>query len=1123
MEYIAANILDAETYPDGTEVSLPGIYIFVADRSRAVLNDLVPQNLPIGSLKVALSVLRFHVLFDHLGQGLDAEVFEDARNLESFTKAFTTVRECVEKGHPPEGADEAYSYNLLLSLDPSSRMDFVREYSLIPAAIRRTPYIQVVRRLHRAVESGNYVRFFQIVRRELGELQTCLASRAFRYVRRRALFAMARGYHKKSMPLSSLARQLGFETLDDAITCCADYELTMNADRSQVEFNNAMPPSSLRPRISEGIVSSKLVDIERGDLIRGKGPFADLLKTSKITISTPRAHVSYAPSTAPSTSAQSIKFDRTSMGGAHSTISERKNAKTPVPPINLAPRLGIDLRRPVFTDPYTKAPMFKPPDSSLYGGPKPSEADKKRAKDMEERERYKREQQKAAEKARLEEMARRQRKAKQMKDARILEEKRRKQEREAEERLRREKERRIREEERRRREEIERKRREREEAIRRQREHMFRVATAKYLHSFYFDWKRLWTEIRDKRAYEQHVASALTTSHGGTSMAPGGISEISRNLRLLVGPSGQTKKSEQKIKETDTSNSLADTQDSDEFTFGEAVGMGVFERNKDHFERQAQISPDIDLYFDLLICAGPSSVREWLLRVLGATEREANITRGRFGFEVHQMLAESPRFVLFHSMTLVEPSNGMGRDLSGAERGAYARVHSGVIVVDEPLQKPSPGKRVLSPWVLRKYRSLLVGVSQLASPPASPPVPILIICKVPKALVANNQQLNTAGNALRSALVDPPPEGLAKENLSRLFVLALACSEIENGDMYPDAPDIRPRLGAALGTLAKWSRPYPRVFLVLAVQTLERILNCIRKKLTGRGVGVGWWIEVYNSVLRTLSSLLISRGLSGLAWPPLSCNAQSTAEDEEENQHDQTTRGTSPVDTQALARALKEGMLGSFPNLGNQSQEAKRRLFRYIDSNFQPGPNSTTTADLSTQLVNHIQTQLTLSPTAAAAAERSAFVLIHQRVRELGNTLLDLKVNAVYTRIQPEEVVHGVVSGVLADLKSHNQRVGDGVDLIQVLGKREEPAPQYRQPRQNSKAERKLIPQPQPQTLSTFEAASGSEDPDEWLEKREMDALLQELDEEERESKRLLEEVDGVRTRLEATSFGVNR
>jgi len=1044
LEYLMTHILDAALYPDGTDVPLGRIYMFVADRIRAVLNDLVPQKYPRGSFRILLLALRFYSLFDYLGINLDVEEFEDIRNLEGFTKAYTAICACVDGGYDDtEEAGEAYSYHLLLSLDPTSNLNFAREYGLVPRMYRRSPFVKVARSLQQAYMEGNYVRFFKLIRTKATALQCCIASRSFRFARTDAIYSMYSGYKKFGVRLDSFSEQLGFGSAEDALQFSRDFgvdieqvDAAKNDKYYKLVFRN--PPNQVQiKRARDSNVEVKLRGLSRGELMRGDGKIASSL----------RSEVSF-------------KSHLVSILSPKYPTPKISRKKPPTIDVHKPPAVRIAVNRSQQEEPSLQPsrfeeaspPQFPQPGSHLIERVE-TPVEQRKMKEEIKRKKAEVAMQKRAEEARkLAEKAEQQR---------ILHERKLKREREMKEKLEREMKEKLEAKKRQerkymlRRQELrrlERERRERELA-RQKREYLMRCRQAdlQYLIPFFDHWKTLWTNIklererieelaRIEKERKQRIFDALQADHGGMSKVPSGLSDPAKNVKLLIGmrnlgididlhtsipispsESCPTKDSttvnnlengffqSSSVEETKDIRNIPETsnlalraiveelptegheliiEEENMLDLADIVGGEIYNRNMDFYRKLTKRTSRIDLFFDILLSSPASELGKWLVNILGGTSMES--IKSTDGVQ---------------QMSDVECSLGVGMDgksrlNSEQEHQVYfhstlwklddhakncrnicQRVHVGLMVIDGILEFVDDNHWKMKGSDIKMCTWRLNHILWQTNPDSSNPFPILAICKV-----SGNPSFEDQENACE-ALKDRLMEDIPKMETAKLSLKIMLCpSSRSNRGWYPhsSAVDI---LAKSLKIISSTARYYTPVFALRISFLLNKCALQILNKIEGYRSLV-WWLNLYCKICRSFFGKVM-KGLSGLVWPPL-----SQIESEE---NCKSFRGTTPKDVEALRREFRQADLP----LLKESKQDSLDLKKVVGHMRAHGYLHKQELDSLAMKVNQILTSNKKLGTMLVAKKVASAVVTHH-LRRFRDNLVDLKLAVVYCSLSEE-------------------------------------------------------------------------------------------------------------------------
>uniref|UniRef100_A0A914ZCE7 SAC3/GANP/THP3 conserved domain-containing protein n=1 Tax=Parascaris univalens TaxID=6257 RepID=A0A914ZCE7_PARUN len=229
MNYLISRI--AENIPSREE-DLAQWYDFLWNRTRAIRKDLT-QQMMINETAVALieQCARLHIFTAHRLCELGLNEFDQKMNTENLAKSLQSLRylydDLAKRGSHCEFEAEFRAYDVLLNLNDCN---ILREVLTYRRDIRESSEMRLALRLFSCVQSGNYVRFFRILKEKATYLQCCICHRYFAGVRARALYVLTSSAHESQKfgsmilrstktnryPVRKLTELLGFDDISSA-------------------------------------------------------------------------------------------------------------------------------------------------------------------------------------------------------------------------------------------------------------------------------------------------------------------------------------------------------------------------------------------------------------------------------------------------------------------------------------------------------------------------------------------------------------------------------------------------------------------------------------------------------------------------------------------------------------------------------------------------------------------------------------------------------------------------------------------------------------------------------------------------------------------------------------------
>lgn len=235
LNYMLHRIVDLCDSPD---VNLSDWFHFLWDRTRAIRKDITQQEF---CSQTAVSLIeqcaRFHI---HCSARLVAEepqVFDQKINTENLTKCLQSLKYMYHdlnlKHERCPNEAEFRAYVVLLNLHDSN---FLWEVKQLPNDILQSKEIRFAINVYLAMESNNYVKFFQLVR-QTTYMNACILLRYFVQVRVRALNVMVKSYVPRGpvpMSISYWSYILAFEDFEQCAQFLEFYGLQCDRNDDRV-------------------------------------------------------------------------------------------------------------------------------------------------------------------------------------------------------------------------------------------------------------------------------------------------------------------------------------------------------------------------------------------------------------------------------------------------------------------------------------------------------------------------------------------------------------------------------------------------------------------------------------------------------------------------------------------------------------------------------------------------------------------------------------------------------------------------------------------------------------------------------------------------------------------------
>ncbi|XP_055844768.1 protein xmas [Episyrphus balteatus] len=232
MQYLMHRIMGLCDIPD---LNIGDWFHFVWDRTRSIRKDITQQELcSTGAVELVEQCARFHI---HCAARLVAEdpsVFDQKINTENLTKCLQTLKYMYNdlriKDIRCKNEAEFRGFIVLLNLNDAN---FLWELQDLPEEIQNSVEVRSAIAFYKCMESNNYVRFFNLVRKT-SYMNACILLRYFTQVRLKATRMIIKAYnwprHSVSLPIGHLVKILGFENEDAALDFFSYYGLQCDAD-----------------------------------------------------------------------------------------------------------------------------------------------------------------------------------------------------------------------------------------------------------------------------------------------------------------------------------------------------------------------------------------------------------------------------------------------------------------------------------------------------------------------------------------------------------------------------------------------------------------------------------------------------------------------------------------------------------------------------------------------------------------------------------------------------------------------------------------------------------------------------------------------------------------------------
>lgn len=254
VDFLFQRVLDADSF--GADPRFPAkapvpdlltIFEFLFNRTRSVRVDYLTQNYGSTERNDALvietfeRISRFHILINYeLSDNDDYIIKRNDHESKGLTDSLKTLLELYDDaynrnpddGHTPAShllrspnEMEFRAYFLLMFLMDKRDREAESMVRALPASALSDPNIAFVLDVILAVESGNIVRFFNLVRTRATYMQACVLHRSFGHIRLNALRTIKRAFKSPDYTLSFICSRLCFHNPHHAVKFLENLEL----------------------------------------------------------------------------------------------------------------------------------------------------------------------------------------------------------------------------------------------------------------------------------------------------------------------------------------------------------------------------------------------------------------------------------------------------------------------------------------------------------------------------------------------------------------------------------------------------------------------------------------------------------------------------------------------------------------------------------------------------------------------------------------------------------------------------------------------------------------------------------------------------------------------------------
>uniref|UniRef100_A0A673VRF6 Germinal-center associated nuclear protein n=1 Tax=Suricata suricatta TaxID=37032 RepID=A0A673VRF6_SURSU len=270
MDYLVTQIMDQK------EGSLRDWYDFVWNRTRGIRKDITQQHLcdPV-TVSLIEKCTRFHIHCAHFMCEEPMSSFDAKINNENMTKCLQSLKEMYQdlrnRGVCCAGEAEFQGYNVLLNLNKG---DILREIQQFHPAIRNSSEVKFAVQAFAALNSNNFVRFFKLVQ-SASYLNACLLHCYFNQIRKDALRALNVAFTVSTQrstvfPLDGVVRMLLFRDSEEATDFLNCHGLTVSDGCVELNRSSFLEPEGLSKARKSVLITRKLT-VSVGEIVNG-GP-----------------------------------------------------------------------------------------------------------------------------------------------------------------------------------------------------------------------------------------------------------------------------------------------------------------------------------------------------------------------------------------------------------------------------------------------------------------------------------------------------------------------------------------------------------------------------------------------------------------------------------------------------------------------------------------------------------------------------------------------------------------------------------------------------------------------------------------------------------------------------------
>ena len=212
------NVADGE----GSDNTVGNWYVYMWNVTRAIRKDITQQNLTdLVALSIVEKCARFHIFCSERLCEEKAHNFDWKLNDENLIKCLRTLKHMYHdlqmSGDFCPQESEFRAYDVLMNLNKG---DILREIQTLSEEIQKDPQVLFALKCFKALNSNNYVLFFNLVKKAT-YLEACILKRYFYQVRKKAVQTIITAYVPPKQvihfPVENIVTWLAFESDSDCM------------------------------------------------------------------------------------------------------------------------------------------------------------------------------------------------------------------------------------------------------------------------------------------------------------------------------------------------------------------------------------------------------------------------------------------------------------------------------------------------------------------------------------------------------------------------------------------------------------------------------------------------------------------------------------------------------------------------------------------------------------------------------------------------------------------------------------------------------------------------------------------------------------------------------------------